>query len=533
MTFKGTASSDFMRVVKDAQINKSTLIDYAGSDFETLRANLIRYIKAVYPLDYNNFVESDLGMMLIELVSYVGSVTSMKADFLANENFLRTARQRNSVKKLLELIGVRLKGPIGAIANATLTLDTPLSNTPAGQFFTIAPEARTVTVASPEDGEQVSYTLYKYYNGQIQDTNPNGSIALSFLERKAGNSGDVYDRFILLEGSLVTQEGTFGPGNPVRFINLDLGPVIEGSVQVFVQGNPDTQGEYQQVDNLFFVSGGDEKVFQLVPDDDYKATVVFGDNILAKAPSPGDTFVVRYRVGGGTRGNIAKSYINAPITVTKYDGTILNATLENTTQATGGSDAETVEHARKYAPLAFRRQDRLVTLQDYQGFCNSYISSYGSVGKATAAVRRAFSSANIIDIYLLERANNLQLKKASPAFKKQLIDAIEPMKMLTDDVVVVDGLIRTLDLVVTARVSRELLEDEEVIKQDIATIITDYFNTENREFGQEFVPQDLSRHIFALNSVLFATIDNYDSAVKVDFNEFIQLNNFSINIVRV
>ena len=530
MTFKGTVDSDFMRVVRDAQINKSTLIDYAGSDFETLRSNLIRYIKAVYPLDYNNFVESDLGMMLVELVAYVGSVTSMKADFLANENFLRTARQRNSVKKLLELIGVRLKGPIGAIANASITLDTGLT---AGQSITIAPESRIVTVPSAEDGEQVSYTLYKYFNGQIQDTNPNGSIAFSVAESKAGTGGKIFDRLILLEGSLVTQEGTFGPGNPVRFVNLDLGPVVEGSVQVFVQGNSNTSGEYQQVDNLFFVSGEGEKVFQLVPDDDYKATVVFGDNILAKAPSPGDTFVVRYRVGGGTRGNAAKSYINSPITVTRNDNVSLNGNLENTTQATGGSDAETIEHARRYAPLAFRRQDRLVTLADYQGFCNSFISSYGSAGKATAAVRRAFSSANIIDIYLLEKANNLQLKKGSPAFKKQLIDAIEPMKMLTDDVVVVDGLIRTLDLVITARVSRELLEDEEVVKQDIATIITNYFNTENREFGQEFVPQDLSREIFAIDSVLFATVDNYDSAVKVDFNEFIQLNNFSINIVRV
>ena len=90
MTFKGTVESDFMKVVKNFQINKSTLIDYAGADFDSIRLNLVKYIQAVYPVDYNNFVESDLGVMLIDLMAYVGTVTSMKADFLANENFLRT-----------------------------------------------------------------------------------------------------------------------------------------------------------------------------------------------------------------------------------------------------------------------------------------------------------------------------------------------------------------------------------------------------------------------------------------------------------
>ncbi len=93
MTFKGTVDSDFMKIVKETEINKSTLIDYAGSDFDAIRLNLIRYIRAVYPLDYNNFIESDLGVMLIDLVAYVGSVTSMKADFLANENFFKDCKR--------------------------------------------------------------------------------------------------------------------------------------------------------------------------------------------------------------------------------------------------------------------------------------------------------------------------------------------------------------------------------------------------------------------------------------------------------
>ena len=102
-----------------------------------------------------------------------------------------------------------------------------------------------------------------------------------------------------------------------------------------------------------------------------------------------------------------------------------------------------------------------------------------------------------------------------------------------DSIVVFDGLIRTLDIITTIRIPKELKESEEVIKQSVASIINSYFNVDNRDFGEEFVPQDLAREIFAIPSVIFATIDNYEGTVKVDFNEFIQLNNFTINVVRV
>lgn len=533
MSFKGTVSSDFMKLVNPPLFKRSGLIDYAASDFDSLRVALVNYIRAVYPEDYNNFASSDLGVMLIDLVSYVGAVTSMKADFLANENYLRTAKSRNSVKKLLELIGVRMKGPTSAVANGTLVFnDTPFIGATSSLPISIPFEDRVFTITSPEDGQDVSYTLYKTQNGLLDNSNADGSISL-YLNESSDGSGIVFTNLVLIEGSLASKSGQFSAGNGVRFVDLGLSPIVEGSVEVFIEGNEDTRGRYTEVDNLFFVSGGDSKVFQLLSDDDFKATVVFGDNTLAKSPAPGDSFSITYRVGGGSRGNIAKQTINAPITVTSTSNSQIQGTMQNSSVATGGANAETIEQAKKYAPLAFRRQDRLVTITDYVSFCNAFRASYGLVGKATASVRRAFSSANIIDIFLLEKANDLQLKKASPAFKKELLDAISDKKMITDEVVAVDGLIRTLDLVVTIRLSRELTQDEEVIKNSVGQVILDYFNVGNREFGERFVPQDLARNIFELPEVIFATVDNYEGTVFVDFNEFIQLNNYTINIERV
>ena len=237
------------------------------------------------------------------------------------------------------------------------------------------------------------------------------------------------------------------------------------------------------------------------------------------------SFPVTIRVGGGTRGNIANSVISTNVNITGN-----TATLENTSQGTGGSDAETVEHAKKYAPLTFRRQDRLVTLDDYKSFGNSFISSYGSVGKVTAATRRAYSSGNIVNVIILEKANDLQLRKATPSFKLDLLSHMNRKKMLTTELVAMDGLIRTVDLTITAQVDRRFAAQEESIKLKVRDKVLEFFSVDNNDFGKDFVLADLVRAVYQLDEVQFATVDNLDDNVHLEHNEIIQLNNLTINI---
>jgi hypothetical protein len=245
--------------------------------------------------------------------------------------------------------------------------------------------------------------------------------------------------------------------------------------------------------------------------------------------------VITYRVGGGTRGNLAESVINAQTTVIAKAGaaeeSIDNAVVENTSIATGGRNAESVAQAKRYAPLYFRSQDRLVTLPDFKAFANSFSSNYGSTGKATATVRRAFSSANIIDLFVLERGSDLQLRRATQEYKRQLLEAIEPKKMLTDEVVVVDGLIRTLDLYVTVTVDEKFKRTEGRIIQSARNSILNYMRIDNTDFSEPFVPQVLIRSLLIdETNIRYATVDNVYSTITVGFNEIVQLNNLVIRV---
>lgn len=79
-------------------------IDYMSRDFATIRSDLVKLIPQLTNqwTDYN---ADDVGIVLIELFSYISDILHLYGDRLANESFLSTAQSRQSVKELLKLIG--------------------------------------------------------------------------------------------------------------------------------------------------------------------------------------------------------------------------------------------------------------------------------------------------------------------------------------------------------------------------------------------------------------------------------------------
>ena len=542
-----TAASDFEKLLTyaDAYSRKEDLIDYTATDFLSLKNSLIDYLKAVYPTDYENYSESDFGIMFTELLAYMGSVMSMKADMLANESFLATAQNRANVNKLLQLVGIKMKGPISSGANAELALPEATGSYDEDQYLTVDVADRVFTVASPE-GAPLTFVLYKTKDGKLTDLNAESSLKLYGLESDeylASGTPDneeplansrVWSNLALVEGSLNVQKGSFDTTDELKKILLTKGPVCENSVQVFVTSeNSNASGTYYRVDNLYQASGPSDKIFEVSYDEKYNAILLFGDGVLGVSPPANSTYTVNYRTGGGERGNIYGNSILAPMTVTRDTGESITSQVRNLSVALGGANAETVAHAKRYGPLDFKRQDRLVTLQDYEAFGNRFVSTAGSSAKLTAATRKAYSSANVIDLYVLERASSSQLKRATVQFKTELLEAADKVKMLTDDIVVVDGLIRTLDLVVTLHVDDSLEKEEGAIKGLVFQRIVDYFNLDRASFGGKLVTQNLNKEIHKVPQVRYATIDNIPDVIEVSFNEIIQLNNLTINFVLI
>ncbi len=93
---------------------------------------------------------------------------------------------------------------------------------------------------------------------------------------------------------------------------------------------------------------------------DGRAWLRFGDGIYGKLPDEDTEFAPTYRVGNGASGNIGAEGISH--VVTSDDGI---TAVWNPLPAQGGTDAESIDEVRQYAPQAFRTQERAVTEADY------------------------------------------------------------------------------------------------------------------------------------------------------------------------
>jgi len=129
-------------------------INFSALDFPTMRRVLVEYIKTYYPDRFNDFVSNNGIIMILELVSYIGSILSTRSDIIADEGFLPTALSELAVSNHLSLINQKIKRQTPAVVDVEIILSNPVRTEiriPAGRRFTI----------SGSDGHPVTYELFR------------------------------------------------------------------------------------------------------------------------------------------------------------------------------------------------------------------------------------------------------------------------------------------------------------------------------------------------------------------------------------
>tara|TARA_R110000765_G_scaffold137073_3_gene236495 strand:+ start:334 stop:1959 length:1626 start_codon:yes stop_codon:yes gene_type:complete len=523
--FDGSIITDYISVGDLTPHIKSNRIDYSAAEFPEFKDALTNYIKSVYPDDYNSFAESDLGMMIVELFAYMGTVLSYKADMLANENFITSVKAPENLRKLLQLIGVTMRGPISSKSGCTLTVDDDEVLTGTNEL-SITPANRSISVLSNKDSGQLTFTIYAVDGTGAVDME---SQTLTLAVADSLNAqGKIFSNLILIEGQLKTQVGTFSNTDTIHTIKITDPSIVEGSLILHTDGVV-----YNEIENLFLADATD-KVFSKTYMDDYSVKLNFGDDIRGQAPTAGKTFTVYYRVGGGDRGNIVSNTVNVKIPAT-IETSSVTVDITNPTKATGGLTSESVEHARKWGPYFFKTQYRAVTGEDYTAFANHFTSQAGQSGKAFAVLRNSGAGGNMIDIYTVAFAAEVagvqsQVERASIAYKRELLTYLNQYKMITDELTIVDGLVRTIDLKCTLFLDKPHKLYEEDIKRKASKSILEFFDLNSRDFGEVMHINDLNKVIFNIPEVRFSSIDNLKNNVSLNFNEILQLNNVEINV---
>lgn len=114
-------------------------IKYTSREFDTIRRDLIEYVKRYYPNTYRDFNEASFGSLVIDTVSYIGDILSFYIDYQANESFLDTATEYNNILKLGRQLGYKFRAAPSSFGTSCFYVLIPASSTGIGPDYRYMP----------------------------------------------------------------------------------------------------------------------------------------------------------------------------------------------------------------------------------------------------------------------------------------------------------------------------------------------------------------------------------------------------------
>lgn len=96
-------------------------INLQAYDFDTIRQSMVDYLRNTYPDSYNDWIESDQFIFILDTIAMLGQNLAFRMDLNTRENFLDTAERRASVLKLAKMISYSPRRSYPGRATAKLT----------------------------------------------------------------------------------------------------------------------------------------------------------------------------------------------------------------------------------------------------------------------------------------------------------------------------------------------------------------------------------------------------------------------------
>ena len=456
-------------------------IQMTDLDFNTIKNNLKTYLKSQDVLKDYNFEGSALSTLL-DVLAYNTQYNAFYLNQVANEMFLDTALQRDSVvsqAKLLNYVPQSARAPQATI-NLTVhqVSDTSLT---IPKFTSFLSEAI--------DGVN--------YNFVTTDSTTVGVVAntatFTNLEIKQGQPATIS----------FTVDST---ENPKYLFELPQPNVDTSTIKVLVQESSSNGSTttYTQASNyltldssstVYFLQEGIGGLFQ----------IYFGDDILGKKLKDGNIVIVSYVVTQGTAAAGANNFVLMN-TISGYS----NTTISSTIAATQGSEKESIESIKFQAPKSYSAQGRAVTKEDYitaiqqnkEGYPIDAVSVWGGEQNDPPVYGQVFIAVKPTGGYLLTDTQ-----------KQRLIeDVIKPISVVTVQPTVVDPDYTYLKL--TSNVlydTKKTVRTAQQLQAAVKTTISNFTASNLNTFNSTFDSSDLN---YAIRTTDLSIVAN-ETAVQV------------------
>jgi 3D (Asp-Asp-Asp) domain-containing protein len=335
-------------------------VDYTSRDYTSISSDLKALIENFAP-QWTSRDSSDFGIVILELFAYLGDILNYQIDRAANESFISTSTQRDTVLRIARLLNYVPNDINPATGSVTFSnYDTVARTILAGTSLLTVPDGTNSAIEFTTDSDI--------------------TIAGGTLATASTGTVTVTQGVVVKDELIGSSDGT-----PNQEFALSSLGVITGSTIAVKVGTL----SYTRVDFLIDY-GSDDPVFSTYTDGAGITRIVFGDGVSGRIPTNGTSVYATYRYSdtAGALGNIAAN------TLTVVSPTTTNLEVTNPLSFSGGSDAETTDSVRVNAPLSLRALTRAVSLRDYISLAiqvngvakaNAMATAYGAVSVFVAA----------------------------------------------------------------------------------------------------------------------------------------------------
>ena len=505
------------------------VIDYLARDYDSFRQALVALIPSKLPT-WTDRSEADFGIVLLELVAYVGDILSYYVDRQTNECFLTTAQERRSVIEHLRLIGYEMAGAAPAAARLSLRVAKDAAGTVevrrGDQFSTLSSrDRRSVTFEYTEDKPLV--------------------INLTALPPSADdpNFKEAVAAVPVREGKTIQQEVVgVSDGTPNQRFQLAQPRVLRNTIEVVAETSPPSPPwrlrknlifsgrafaaeqlaalEYQErITSGLGFSRAPDPDFAIETDDSEITTIVFGDGQYGMIPPVGSRILVTYRVGGGAAGNVGAGQIAIISKAPQLQ--IIGARVSNPLPASGGAERESIEQAIKFAPTVFRSMNRAVTADDYV----AQARLFPGVSKARAVA----TNWNTVVLFIAPAGSG---EAPSDILRRDLLAYFEDKRMLTTQVEIGSPDYVLLDIDVKVGATPYFRKSD--VDAKVRATIRDLFAFERADFAQTLYLSKVFEALEALDGVDFVVVNRFRRTTDVDpiaGNGVIQLSENQIAVL--
>jgi len=335
---------------------------YTNLDFDQIKTSIKDYLRA-----NSNFTDFDFEgsnfSVLIDTLAYNTYISSFNSNMIVNESFLDSATLRENVVSLARNIGYVPRSRTSARARISFTVQRP----------------------SGDSSSQVTLQRGLVCTGSSANTSYVFSIPED-ITRKFVSGVATFNNIEIYEGTYLTKQFLYDGSLDQKFI-LDNSFVDTSSLKVYIKKENDTGLgiEYSLVDNIVDVTSSSQ-IYLIQEIQDEKYQLLFGDGLIGKKlgtdqNSDGNIITANYIVSNGAEGNGVSNFSLAGSFLTTENNNVNPSDITVTTNqaSQNGSEIESIDSVRYYAPKIYSAQSRAVTGRDYEAIIKSIYPDTESV----------------------------------------------------------------------------------------------------------------------------------------------------------